>query len=242
MTQSSTVHEHNCHSTKQEFIALKWAIAEQFQEYLLWKPFVVKTDNNLLTYIITTPYLNATQHHLVESLTVFTFSIKYQKGWNNAATDALSQVTLRLDMETVKSILDGVTVGSAGKADAHNPVVAETDEEIHKQVWEAVLQARTTYMHVSLHVTDWVAAQWEDPVLKTMINWIPNWKVQDLNTEEGMAILQDWEKLMLYQEALYHHHTPAGELGDVMQFVVPTAYPVAAMNGCHRAVGHKGQQ
>ena len=29
-SQSLTVHEHNYHSTKQEFLALKWAIAEQF--------------------------------------------------------------------------------------------------------------------------------------------------------------------------------------------------------------------
>ena len=50
-SQSLTVHEHNYHSTKQEFLALKWVIAEQFQEYLVWKPFVVKTDNNPLTYI-----------------------------------------------------------------------------------------------------------------------------------------------------------------------------------------------
>ena len=39
---SLTIHEHNYHSTKQEFLALKQAIAEQFQEYLHWKPFVVK--------------------------------------------------------------------------------------------------------------------------------------------------------------------------------------------------------
>ena len=73
------------------------------------------------------------------------------------------------------------------------------DEEIHKQVQEAAIQARATHMHVNLHVTDWVATQWEDPVLKAMIDWIPNWKVQNLkhllgddtNTEEGMAILQE---------------------------------------------------
>ena len=47
---SQTTHEHNYHSMKQEFLALKWAIAEQFQEYLLWKQSIVKTDNNLLTY------------------------------------------------------------------------------------------------------------------------------------------------------------------------------------------------
>ena len=57
---SLTIHEHNYHSTKQEVLALKWAIAEQFQEYLHWKPFVVKTDNNPLTYILTTPNLDTT--------------------------------------------------------------------------------------------------------------------------------------------------------------------------------------
>ena len=52
--QSLTNHEHNYHSTKHKFLALKWATAEQFQEYLCQKPFVVKTDNNPLTYILTT--------------------------------------------------------------------------------------------------------------------------------------------------------------------------------------------
>ena len=111
VSQSLTVHEHNYHSTWQEFLALKWATAEHFQEYLLWKVFIVKTDNNPLTYIMTTPNLDATQHYWVESLAGFNFDIKYQKGWENAATDALSQITSKLDVETVKSILNGVTVG-----------------------------------------------------------------------------------------------------------------------------------
>ena len=59
---SLTTHEHNYHSMKQEFLVLKWVIAEQFQEYLLLKPFIVRTDNNLLTYIMTTPNLDATWH------------------------------------------------------------------------------------------------------------------------------------------------------------------------------------
>ena len=64
-SQSLTIHECNYHSTKQEFLALKWAIAKQFQEYLHWKPFIVKTDNNPFTYILTTPNLDATWHHWV---------------------------------------------------------------------------------------------------------------------------------------------------------------------------------
>ena len=110
----------------------------------------------------------------MESLSGFTFSNEYQKGWDNAATDALSQVTLRLDAETVKSILDQVTMGLTGRVDAHNPVLAETHEELHKQVQEDAILARAAHAHVNLHVAYWVAAQWEDPVPKAMINWIPN--------------------------------------------------------------------
>ena len=132
-SQSLTVHKHNYCSTKHEFLALKWVITEQFQEYLLWKLFIVKTGNNPLTYIMTTPNLEATQHHWVESLAGFTFCSKCQKGWDNAVTDSLSWVTSRLDVETMKSILDRVTVGLTGNVDVHDPVVAETNKEIHKQ-------------------------------------------------------------------------------------------------------------
>ena len=82
------------------------------------------------------------------------------------------------------------------RADAHDPMVAEADEEIHKQVWETVVLARATHVCVNIHVTDWVTTQQEDPILKTMIKWILNQRVQDLkhledgtNTEEGKAIL-----------------------------------------------------
>ena len=37
-----TAHEKNYHSTKLEFLALKWATMEHFKEYLLYQPFLVK--------------------------------------------------------------------------------------------------------------------------------------------------------------------------------------------------------
>ena len=55
-------HEKNYHSTKLEFLALKWAVTEHFKEYLLYQPFLVKTDNNPLMYNMTTPNLDATGH------------------------------------------------------------------------------------------------------------------------------------------------------------------------------------
>ena len=104
-------------------------------------------------------------------------------------------------------------------------------------------------MPVNLHKTDWVATQWEDPVLKAMTDWILNWKVQDLkhllgdnaNTEEGMAILQEWKNWRSTKEP-YHHHTQASKLEEVVQFIVPMGHQVTAMYGCHRDVRQQGQQ
>ena len=138
---------------------MKWVIVEQFQEYLCWKLFVVKTDNNPLTYILTTPNLDATQHCRLDLLAGFTFSIKYQKGRDNAVADALSHVASKLNAEAVKAILDGVTIGTTGRADAHDPLVAEADERIYKQVEETAVQAWATYTCINLHLTDWVAVQ-----------------------------------------------------------------------------------
>ena len=87
--------------TNWSFLVLKWAIAEQFQEYLLWKPVDTKPDNNLLTYIMATLNLDATQHCWVESLAGFTFSIEYSKGQDYAVADSLSWVTSKVDMEMV---------------------------------------------------------------------------------------------------------------------------------------------
>ena len=54
--------EKRYHSSKLEFLALKWAVTEQFREYLLYQPFKVRTDNNPLTYIMTTLNLDTLGH------------------------------------------------------------------------------------------------------------------------------------------------------------------------------------
>ena len=55
-------HEKNYHSTKLEFLRLKWEVTEHFKEYLPYQPFVVWIDNNPLMYIMLTPNLDVTGH------------------------------------------------------------------------------------------------------------------------------------------------------------------------------------
>ena len=50
------------HSSKLEFLALKWAVTEQFCEYLQYQPFTIRMDNNPLTYILMTPNLDVLGH------------------------------------------------------------------------------------------------------------------------------------------------------------------------------------
>ena len=72
-------HEKNYHAIKLVFLAIKWVVTEHLKEYLPYQPFLVRTDNNSLTYIMTTPNLDATGHQWVGALVRFIFQLDYQK-------------------------------------------------------------------------------------------------------------------------------------------------------------------
>ena len=250
-SQALTSHELNYHSMKQEFLALNWVITKQFWEYLLWKLFIVRTDNNPLTYVMTTPNLDATQHHWIESLVRFRFSNEYQKGHDMLLQMLWAEWLLRLDAETVRSILDGVTMGMVERADAHDPVVANADEDIHNSIQETAILAHPTW--VNPHVTDWVdCTQCRGPNTQDCDQVdlraegtgpkTPAGKMI-MNTEEGKIILWEWKKLMLYQGALYHCHTSAGELEEVLQFMrSPRLTEWLLWMDATQDAGHQGQQ
>ena len=88
-SQALTPHE-NYHSTKLEFLALKWAVMEHFREYLPYQSFLVRMDNNPLTDIMSTPNLDAMGHQWVGALMQFNFELDNQKGHDNTMADALS--------------------------------------------------------------------------------------------------------------------------------------------------------
>ena len=95
---------------KQEFLALKWAVSEQFHEYLTpygknQNEFVVRTDNNPLTYILTSTRLDAAGHRWVANLANYNFSLKYQRGKDNTVANFLSRMKDRLTEEEVEKQL-----------------------------------------------------------------------------------------------------------------------------------------
>ena len=153
-SQGLMAHEKNYHSTKLEFLALKWAITEHFKEYLLYQPFIVRTGNNPLTYIMTN--LDTTGHQWVGTLARFNFQLEYQKGWDSTVANVLSCITTHLSPEAVQSILDGVTLGAAHRTKGCDPTVVESDHNIEKEVCVTAGQ-----VSVEMHMTNWAKAQTE---------------------------------------------------------------------------------
>ena len=102
--------EVNYHSMKLKFLAMKWFI-EHFQTYLLGGPFKVCTDNNPLTYFLTSPNMDATKQRWINEMAKYDFSLEYQKGKNNTVADTLSRISEEcLSDEEAKKVLKVVPV------------------------------------------------------------------------------------------------------------------------------------
>ena len=134
-------------SSKLEFLTLKWSIMEHFKEYLTYLPFVVQTDNNPLTYVLTTPDLDATRHLWVSTLASFQFKLEYQKGDYNGTTDALSWVPISHSWETIQSLLEGVVVGAANWGEVR---VSKEILEEHECLSEGTSGEACTHAHCRL--------------------------------------------------------------------------------------------
>ena len=157
--------------------------------------------------------------------------------------DALSWVTSRLDMDMVKSNLNGVAIGSAHWAEVHDPTVVQGDswlgQEVHVTAGHALVQ---------IHVTDWTEAQREDPTLSAVLDWLKAQKKTDLkalltehtSSGESQLILWNWQNFTIHQGVLYLHSMSKGETKDLLLFVVPKAHCFDTLNGCHRDAGHQG--
>ena len=73
--RSLTKAESNYPAHKLEFFILKWAVVETFHEYLYGSTLDVYTDNNSLTYMLTTVKLDAARHCWVTSLANYNFQL-----------------------------------------------------------------------------------------------------------------------------------------------------------------------
>ena len=246
--------ERNYHSSKLEFLALKWAVTDQFREYLQYKPFTVKTDNNPLTYIMSTPNLDATGHRWVAALAQYDMKIEYLKGTDNKVADALSRVEARLDPASVEEIISRARNHGLPRAEADSPSIIAKHEDTERQV-QAALRALVVAEHVKEHnlaEVKWLELQEKDRVLKHVVDWMKRDRKTEKQTLqqylESRVALADaraygarQDEFVLERGLLYKRSVATKCAEDILLYVVPSAKRQAALDLCHRDTGHQGR-
>ena len=241
------------HSSKLEFLALKWAVVNQFREYLQYRPFQDKTDNNPLTYVMSSPNLDAMGHRWVAALANFNMSLEYQKGTDNKVADCLSRVTERLDERSVKALIERAKAGEEGiRTEADDPQLAQEDERLDEEV---VLHTKALIVRkvVFKNVADghWVRAQKNDPALRHVCGWMtrPRENRQSLSEyltgciseADHLAYSHRQKNYVMKRNLLYVQTAAPGTQDQILALVVPANKRQAVLDGCHREAGHQGR-
>ena len=249
--------EQRYHSNNQEFLALKWAITEQFHEYLSpygnnQNKFVVHTDNNPLTYIFSSANLDAAGQRWVACLASYNFSLEYQKGKDNMVANFLSQMNECLPEEEVQEYLNQIPYPGV-KAVLDNaimPLEERTEQGVRLTPdcqgvsQEETIVARPARL-ATTNITNWKQEQKEDPVLYQVAKHLRAPCETDkaalhkvLDKKATAAYVKAKEQLLIKNGLLYQK-TQQGQADEIVfQFVVLQRNWGTALDGCHQEVAH----
>ena len=227
--------ERNYPTHKLEFLALKWAVTDKFHDYLYGNSFTVWTDNNPMTYVLTTAKLDAAGHRWLAALASYNFDIKYRPGTVNVNADILSRYPKDADtdsevsQESVAAICEGLVVESLIETVCLSSHTTDTEEELFS---EMIATPR-----------DWRVAQRDDPVIGSILPYITN-GVQPKQSRlppgyESRQYLREFPHLKLYRGVLYRVTQSDGQ--QKRQLVLPTALRIKALEGLHDDMGHLGR-
>ena len=229
-SRSLSKSEANYPAHKLEFLALKWAVTDKFHEYLYGSEFVVYTDNNPLTYVLTTARLDAVGQRWIAALAPYHFQIKYRSGKANVDADALSRIgwsdeaVTKIDQKGVQSMLSFACL-----VEPPCTFIVKDSVELKTPETPSVVQ-------------DWKVEQNKDPTLVEMIKRLRtrNPAHPVLEREGWKGLVKERPNLCLRMGVLYRKTKRPGLKQTTLQLVLPVGYRAVAIKGCHDEVGHPG--
>ena len=235
---------------KLEFLALKWAVYEKFHEYLYGSNlFEVYTDNNPLTYVLSSAKLDACGQRWVAKLANYNFTIKYKSGLSNVEADALSRISwpeiladsedLDVDLNCMDThVVNAILAGSRSKTSLIESVSCSSK----------IIPPELSQDSDSSSDINWMKEQRADPNLTVIIKLIESGQLQKRkqrgkDTLEVKSLLRIRKSLKLVKDILYRKtYTDNSSSKKIQwQLVVPKAYRSRALAGCHDDVGHQGR-
>ena len=233
------------HSGKLEFLALKWAITEQFRDYLAYGPgFTVYTDNNPLTYVMSTAKLTATGHRWVASLADFNFCIKYRPGKANKDADFLSRMPKDINnfmtecTEEVSPFDIKATINATYSPNSSNSAWI-TSLTVDEKVVDAFFKPPTTRKYWPMNLEFLRKAQNEDAVTSRLIHFKEHGKPSQeqlrLENSSVRTAMHEWNKLKIEHDGILYRKTSERE-----QLVLPLKYHRLVLRHLHEEMGHVG--
>ena len=216
---------------KLEFLALKWAVTYQFHECLYGGTFDVYTDNNPLTYVLTSAKLDATGQRWIAKLANYTFQLYYKSGKTNIEADALSRIDhddySHISPDVVKAITTAIQLNDFSN------FAGEADHLVTKSIRVTVA--------AKINNEQWQMEQSKDEVILKVLEALRNkTKTSAFSDEDVKCLLRHQNHLVVRDQLLYRKNIDSTMHTEQWQFVLPTTFREQALQACHDNVGHLG--
>ena len=229
--------EKNYSAYKLEFLALKWAVTEKFSDYLALNHFTVLTDNNPLTYILTSAKLDATGQRWASALGEFNFDIYYRAGLNNTDADAMSRYPheklsgeeerVKVKDDVVKAICSCTDLDPLIETICSNINILEATEE--QGLPMAQIELREIRKQQRL---DRVIEKWRIAVIDKRMP-------SSIMSKHDLIMKRQYKHFVMKRGVLYKSIKEDGEI--IEQLVLPPCYRNEVLKGLHNEVGHPGR-
>ena len=223
--------EKNYPAHKLEFLALKWAVMSRFHQYLYGGEFAVYTDNNPLTYVLTSTKLDASGQRWIAALANYNFSLHYRSGKTNVEADALSRIPntegeMSIDWDVIRAIANAMQIGEfSGLNENPNLVICKS--------------ATPTPRKFSNE--DWMREQKQDPKIGQFLLMLKGKKVELESISDDVNIMKRKKgRYILRNGLLYKKCVSNNRETGYLQFVLPQVFCKQALEACHDEVGHLG--
>ena len=218
---------------KLEFLALKWAITDKFHDYLYGgNTFDVYTDNNPLTYVLSTAKLDACSHRWVARLANYNFNIHYRSGITNVDADALSHIQWPDILSDPDMVDFDETIGTQSiKAICNSSRISYGYCET---ICSGAASLPSQFINMSASPSqpfDWIKEQSQSPELREIIALIKRHKLYSRKIKKGdssvtKALLRMKGQLKLIKGVLYRKTIldNSAERKPRLQLILPNTF------------------
>ena len=213
-------------------------MTEKFSDYLALKHFSVLTDNNPLTYVLTSAKLDATGQRWASALGEYDFDITYRAGINNADADGMSRYPYERTVNDKEEIIqiENNVVKVICSSIVFSPYI-ETLPAANINIIEVTEDPGTPMAQIEMREIrrrqrqDSTIETWRRAVIDQMLPK-KNWNRDDV------LMIRNFKNFRMRRGILYRQIDEE----NIDQLVIPDYYRQEKLTSLHDNVGHPGRE